>query len=381
MSPQIEGVLRLIKSALTGENCVLPKDFSVEDASQLGKLHRIEALLYHGGICCGLTKTDPGMEKLYRGCVKQMLVGERQHQQLENLRSLFRENDIRIVPLKGMILKELYPKPEMRWMGDADILICQEQYLTIKKILQSQGFALAGRTDHEIAWHHPHLRLELHTCLVPGRNQVLYNYFGDGWKRAYLQRENLYTMSPEDTLVFLVAHVAKHYTAGGIGIRQFVDLWLYTRAHSNLNQTYILQELEKIHLDKFYIYIMQMLQVWFADACWDPVSMEITRFIFESGCYGTHKNHILAQGVKQKSKARRILSALFPNYGEMKLRYPVLVRWPILLPFSWLVRGVNILLFHRKRISNKSRDLQMIADHTTKELQEHFDMLGLRSNL
>ena len=266
-------------------------------------------------------------------------------------------------------------------MGDADILIDSSQYPTIKNLLQSQGFTQAGRTDHEIAWHHPHLRLELHTQLVPERNRILFHYFGDGWQRAHQAKDNVYTMTPEDTLVFLVAHAAKHYAAGGIGIRQFVDLWLYTRAYAQLDQDYILQELSKIQLEKFYTCVMDMLRAWLDGGPWNDSIRTMTGYIFSSGCYGTHTNHVHAQGVKQKNKVRWLFSAIFPGYGEMKLRYPVLGRCPVLLPFIWLIRGVNILLFHRNRIHRKSQDLQMAADSKTKELQEHFDMLGLRSNL
>ena len=381
MTPLVEGVLQLIKSALTGQSGGMPTDFTVADAVQLGEKHGIEVMLYHGGIRCGLTKSDAGMQALYQGCLQKMLIAERQQQILNKVLQQFVENQIRIMPLKGMIMRELYPVPEMRWMGDADILIDVAQYPTIKNLLQSQGFTQAGRTDHEIAWHHPHLRLELHTQLVPERNRILFHYFGDGWQRARHDKDNVYTMTPEDTLVFLVAHAAKHYAAGGIGIRHFVDLWLYTRAYTQLDQDYILRELAKIQLEKFYTCVMNMLCAWFDNDPWDDGIHEMTSYIFASGSYGTHYNHVLAEGVKQNSKVRRILNAVFPGYGEMKLRYPVLGRWPFLLPFTWLLRGLNLIFFHRNRIRRKSQDLQMSADSRTKELQKHFDMLGLRSNL
>ncbi len=381
MTSPYEGVLQLIRSAITGESGMLPAAFSMEDVIPLARRHGIEAMVYYGGICCGLAKTDPGMQTLYQGCVRQMLVGERQRQQIEKLLQAFQENAIDALPLKGMILRELYPKPEMRRMGDADILIRSKQYPDIRCILESMGYTQVGKTDHEIAWHHPHLRLELHIRLVPERNKVLYDYFGDGWQRAKLQTGYLYAMSPEDTLVFLVAHVAKHYTAGGMGISQFVDLWLYTRANPRLDQSYIQQELGKMQLDKFYACVMHMLQMWFEQAQFDAISLKMTGFIFESGCYGTHRNHALAQGAKQKSKARRIWTSVFPGYAEMKLRYPILGRWPILLPATWFVRGGNILLFHRNRISRKTRDLKIATDKNIRALQQHFEDIGLRSNL
>ena len=381
MTPLVEGVLQLIKSALTGEGGGIPTDFTAADAVQLGKKHGIEVMLYHGGIHCGLSKSDAGMQALYQGCLRKMLIGERQRQILEQLLQLFAENKIRIMPLKGMLLREIYPIPEMRWMGDADILIDAAQYSTIKNLLQSKGFSQAGRTDHEIAWHHPYLRLELHTLLVPERNPILFHYFGDGWQRAHQVKDNVYAMTPEDTLVFLVAHAAKHYAAGGIGIRQFVDIWLYTQTHVALDQAYMQQELAKIHLEKFYACTLGMLRAWFSGGEWDECVREMTEFIFSSGCYGTRVNHALAQGAKQQSRVRRFWNAVFPGYGEMKLRYPVLGRWPVLLPFTWLVRGMSLILFHRNRIHRKSQDLQLAADSRTKELQKHFDMLGLRSNL
>lgn len=377
MTSQYEGLLQLIRSAITGESGQLPVAFSATDILPLAKRHGIETMVYYGGICCGLAKTDPGMQTLQQGCVRQMLVGERQRQQIEKLLQAFQENAIDALPLKGVILRELYPKPEMRWMGDADILIRAEQYPKIKRILESMGYTQAGKTDHEIAWHHPHLRLELHIRLVPERNKVLYDYFGDGWQRAKLQTGHRYAMSPEDTLVFLVAHVAKHYTAGGMGISQFVDLWLYIRANPQLDQGYIQQELEKIQLDKFYSCVMNMLQMWFTQAQFDEISLQMTGFIFESGCYGTHRSHALAQGAKQKSKVRWFLASIFPEYGEMKLRYPILECWPILLPATWIVRGGNILLFHRNRITRKTRDLQIATDKNIRALQQHFEDIGL----
>lgn len=381
MNPQHEGILQLVKSALTGKACSLPINFSLQEAFPIVCHHGIEAMVYYGAVYCGFSKSVPGMDKLYQGCVRRILLWERQQQQIEKLLQTFRENAIDVLPLKGVLLRDLYPKPEMRRMGDADILIRQTQYPRIKPILESLGYTRAGETDHEIAWHHPCLRLELHILLVPERNKLLYHYFGDGWKRAYLKSDHLYVMSPEDTLVFLVAHVAKHYTAGGIGIQQFVDLWLYTQTNPQIDQKYLQQELKKIHLNKFYFHVMNMLQMWFAQKQWDSLGVQMTEFVLASGCYGTGRNAAIAQGAKHKNIAQRLWASAFPGYGEMKLRYPILGRWPILLPATWIIRAGNILLLHRNRVPRKVRNLQIATEDTIRTLRQHFDDIGLRSNL
>ena len=53
------------------------------------------------------------------------------------------------MPLKGCNMKALYPSPELRVMGDADILIRVEQYDRIRPIIQSLGFEEYGDIFYE----------------------------------------------------------------------------------------------------------------------------------------------------------------------------------------------------------------------------------------
>ena len=54
--------------------------------------------------------------------------------------------------LKGASIKKIYPSSELRLMGDIDILIKEEQYEQIRKILCNIDLCEVNETDHELIW-------------------------------------------------------------------------------------------------------------------------------------------------------------------------------------------------------------------------------------
>ena len=238
------------------------------------------------------------------------------------------------MPLKGVHLKKLYPHPEMRRMGDADILIDCSKYETVRGFMQEFGYTEKYESNHEIVWAKKAVTIEFHKRLIPSYNKDYYQYFGDGWKLAkplagYTSR---FCMDPEDEMIYLFTHFAKHYRDSGIGIRHFVDLWVYQKHNPNMDQSYVRKELQKLQLLEFYENIMRTLRVWFENYPQDEKAEYITQFIFTSGEFG--RNHIssLSSTLKQTKggrtvetvKRKRVWKALFPNYAAMCQLYPVL---------------------------------------------------------
>ena len=92
-------------------------------------------------------------------------------------RAAFEKNGIAHMPLKGILMKQLYPRPDMRIMGDADILIRVEQYEKIKPLLEELGFAEKLESDHELICR---CRYNLYQanklCCVRIENQVKNNW-------------------------------------------------------------------------------------------------------------------------------------------------------------------------------------------------------------
>lgn len=383
-----KGILAIIKSALTGTACPLPEGFSIAEAFPIIKQHQIVTLAYEGASLCGISKTEPEMQRLFKGYCQCLLQSERQMRAAENICTSFVANDIDFLPLKGYNMKKLYPKPELRLMGDADILIRKEQYPAIKSIVEKLGFTEKTESDHEFIWTSPSLFLELHKRLIPSYNRDYYRYFGDGWKLAKKTKTSQFAMTPEDEFIFIFCHFAKHYRAGGIGLRHVTDLQVYLQANPAMDKKYLHAELHKLQLLEFFQNVQKLLSVWFDDAEGDEKTAFMTDFLFASGVWGKQETHSVSDAVKsahsagsvKKGKLRQTLQFLFPNKTSLQLRYPVLRKCPILLPFLWPVRWVTGFLFRRDNYRKHRKSLQTATTEKIESYQAALHYVGLDFN-
>lgn len=375
-----QGGIILMKSAITGKPYPLPEGFDLETAYPILATHHMDALIYQGAVNCGISRNTPIMKQLFQKYCRHMLYSEGQLRQIARITAAFEENGIDYLPLKGCLMKHLYPKPELRYMGDADILIRTEQYPSIVPIMESLGFTDAMETDHELHWHHRELKVELHKRLIPSNNEDFCEYFGIGWQLASNHSGCYWTMTVEDEWIFLFSHFTKHFRKGGIGCRHLVDLWVYLRNHTNMDESYIHNEFKKMQLLEFYENIRNVISVWFEDAVPDDKSLFITDYIFACGSWGTLENHTLYDSLRRnkmltgtQSKLVYLWKVIFPDLNSLRYKYPILIKAPWMLPIVWIYRPFYKVLFeHRqiKRVKNKMDSL------TTEKLQSRNQMLN-----
>jgi len=383
-------IINLIKSALIGEKVELSESFSVEDALKIAKKHRISILLYYGLANSQIKlPKEENYSTLELLSFKEVAVSNNQMYALSHLYSKFEENGIDYLLFKGSVLKELYPKPELRPMGDADILIKVQQYEKIKPIMEELGYDFGGEGLCEIIWKKKgQLYLELHKSLVPSNVEDYYIHFGTGWDMAIKSSgyNCRYELSPEDHFLFIFTHLARHYRSGGIGIKHFVDIWMYNRIYNNLDSDYIIRRLDEIGLKEFYHNVIDTLSVWFDGKEDTSMSDFITSIVFESGAVGLQSKYILSDALKRKAETNNsILSAkqskirwlLFLPYDIMCLKYPVLKKVPILLPLFWVIRGINAIIFKKNKIKNSLEEVNGIKDTEVEEYRQALDYVGL----
>ena len=379
------GILLILKSAITGEGSALPAGFDLETALPVIKKHHLETLVYHGGSNCGVDIMSPVMLTLLQRSFAQMMRSEGQVAAVEGLCAAFEEKGIDYMPLKGCNMKARYPKPELRLMGDADILIRMEQYDAVRTVAAGLGYQAVCESDHELVWQSDALHLELHKRLIPSYNKDYYTYFGDGWRLAKRKDGCRHWMTPEDEWIYLFTHFAKHYRDGGIGCRHVLDLWVYLHSCPGLDEGYIRRELQKLQLQQFHGNVRRLLDTWFADGAEDDVTAMMTDFVFDSGSWGKWENHVLAAEVKNRAAAgsarggrvRTVCSLLFPSAQNMAARYPVLKKAPWLLPVMWPVRWADAALFRRERVIKKQNDLRSATAEKVDGYQKAMNYVGL----
>ena len=394
-----KGIITLIKSAITGTGHPLPDGFDINEALKQLSRHGIIPLAYTGAVLCGIPKTEPAMQQMFQIYLKLLLRSEMQMAQVQNICSAFEKKGIDYMLLKGSRLKELYPKPELRQMGDADILIREEQYEQIAEIMPSLGFRFKSDNPHEHTWLSDDLYLELHTYMFSWTLKDYYSFYADSWQvTKHLCGTQYEFISHEDEFIYLFTHYAKHYRGGGIGCRHLIDLWVYRCSFPEMNDDYIHETLKKLHLLEFYQNTMDTINVWFGDdqsEAGTPADRQqtektefITEYIFSSGNWGSARSHALAEAVKSihdmdsdhYNRKRSLLRAAFPGPEIMHVRYPILKKHPALLPIFWLVRIANAILFRRKNIDKIWQAHQHATPDKVESFQQSLDYVGLEFN-
>lgn len=390
MNPQIRGMILIIKSALDGKKYSLPECFDFSKAIRIAKSHQISAIVYYGALNCGISRNLPQMQQLFFEVCGYVSVNERQNYDFGELFSMFEKNKIEYMPLKGTLIKKMYPKEEMRIMSDADILIKIAQYNEIKRIMLSLGYEEILESDHELVWRKNGINIELHKRLIPSYNKDYFEYYGDGWRlaRRCLDGSTRYEMSNEDQMIYLFTHFSKHYRDKGIGIKHIIDLWVYRKNIKSLNETYVLSELKKLQLDEFYKNIISTLSVWFEEVESDKITDLITKVIVSSGVYGTREAQVLSTAVKKskdvgtakKARNKRIIEVFFPPLNKMSELYPVLRKVKYFLPVMWVVRWFDILIFRRKNLVVQIENIRSMSEKNIDGYQQNLNLVGLDFN-
>lgn len=385
MNATHQGIITLLKSAITGQSYALPQDFDLARASAMVRAHHMSTLIYAGALNCGISAEHAEMKKLFQYYCQAQLISERQMRELDRLYDAFEKNGLDYMPMKGSILKALYPRPEMRLMGDADILIRQEQYDRIVPIVEQLGFKGGDACGHHYVWEKKTLSLELHHMMVPVEYRIMHAYYGTGWKDAHPAGGRRYAMSAEDTFIFLLSHFAKHFRGGGIGCRHVVDLWVYLRANPSLDEKRLLKRLDELHLQRFYHNIRKLIQVWFEDAAPDETTECLTEYIMRNGSWGNATGILLSAVVREQQNPRSsMLGArlslaskwIYPGAHTMRLEYPILKTRPALLPLYACMRFFKKIT-SLKVLKRKTAGFLLLNKQNIDQHQQMLDYFGL----
>lgn len=375
----------LLRSGLKGETVTVEEPFPFEETVREAARHGVENLLFYGLRAAGFTVKDPKMKSLLHTVGENIFVNENQVATANSVCEAFEKNGIDYMPLKGLLLRELYPAAEMRTMGDVDILIKTEQYPAICDLLTALGFTPVLESVYELVWQKDNtLYLELHKSLFPTYDVDFHTEFGDGWNRAVRQGDTCrYALSLEDNFVYLLTHFAKHYLDGGIGFRHLADLWVYLQAHPNLDTEKMLPTLERLHLDTFYKNVVYALSVWMDGATVTPAAAEILHTVWASGVYGTEKDHRIAGAERHtvtsaaKMKRRHLWAFMFPPFELMSYAYPVLKKAPLLLPLVYVWRFITKAVLRPKRVLQRSKSIITVTEDDVKNRQAALRLVGL----
>ncbi len=379
-------MLTLLRGALNQESVSLDTSVDFAELVQHAQRHGIENMLYFGAAAAGMSKSDPQMQALLRKVGERIFVTENQIAEAEAVCAAFDQAGIDYLPVKGMVLRSMYPNSDMRTMGDVDILIRTEQQDAINQLMPTLGFVFVLESAHECNWGKPGiLYMELHKSLFADYETDLYPVFGNGWNLAKQEdATHRYTLSPEDHFLYVFVHFAKHYRGGGVGLRHLSDVAVMLKNGHLTDYSYIEQQLRAMDMLDFYRNVLDVIDVWLGDGMPTEKTDFILREIWGSGVYGTHEGHLTAHveraasGAVENAKRNYAWKLLFPSYREMALKYPFLKKASFLMPFMWPVRWITAGLLRPRHAAQRYRNMQAVSTADIANRQEALRFVGLK---
>ena len=271
------------------------------------------------------------------------------------------------MPLKGAVLKDLYPRLGMRQMSDNDILVDGSRLPDACAIMEKLGFACDHRSSAHVVYNKPPVSsFELHHRLFGAdQDRRIYRYYRDVKARLIRDegRQWGYHFCDEDFYVYMLAHENKHYLEGGTGLRSLLDVYVYCRKKGDsLDWNYIGEETEKLGLREFEERSRSLAFHLFDGESLTEAEDDMLTYILSSGTYGTmqHKvtNKVQRLGGGAAGKLRYVLSRVFLPMDTVRTAYPTFARIPVLLPFLPIWRLILGLRSRRKKLAGEWKTLK-----------------------
>ncbi len=286
----------------------------------------------------------------------------------------FEETHIRYLPLKGTVLRRLWPEPWMRTSCDIDILVHESDLERATTILTSElQYQIKETSSHDITMLLENgARLELHYNMDEKRVAASAPILSRIWDYAFsAEGKYRHDLSDEMFYFYHIAHMAKHLMNGGCGIRSFLDLWLlnHRREYDVKKRAQLIAE---GGLTQFEQAAVRLSEVWLSGAELDDLSAQMEEYIVRGGVYGTMQNHLEVER-SQTGSFRYFFSRMFPPYDSLKYAYPVLEKHKFLLPVMELRRLGK--LFDKNRRESFFSNIQAAGRITNAKRQSVSDFL------
>lgn len=366
--------LRILKNFIWGEESIVLKDMDWENIIKHAHLHQLEAIFYK----------QTQKKEFQNAFVAQTYFYVNRRKLIDELRSSLK--GFEFIFVKGIEIAKYYPYPELRSMGDSDLLVHSNDKAEIHKIFIKLGYSFNDYHEEESKYIKNKMEIEMHDNLlhILEDDETSYSFFNQVWNYVHDGK-----LDWNFHMIYLLKHMSRHMLSGGIGFRQFMDIAILTQKLT-LDWDWIEQELKKINLLVFSKNVFALINIWFDVK--SPIEInelnstfikEATNLIYECGVFGNtaRDKDIISISNKVRNENKPfwfvkmcfILSRLFPSYQDMIQSgfYSYLRKTKYLLPVAWIDRLIKCFT-----VDNKKKSLKKNLFSSYKKIKQRNDYLS-----
>lgn len=403
MNKTQEQLIKIINSTIHSKRVKFDKDEVInwDELLEEAREHSVTSLIYSS-----INKSNiiNSLEKDRLNLLKEQIfysnINQVKHikQTVVILKEL-RMRNIDAIVLKGLVVRSLYPNPDLRTMSDADIIVHREDLSKLTEVLLSMNYVKTKHEDEHgahIVFNKLNSCIEVHWTLLnedffKGDKLFEQNLWNNTMKIEIGDTEAL-SLSWEDLAVHLCIHMASHFSHKGFGVRQLCDLVLVVeKKYDEINWVSFNEKIRACKIEKFTAAIFNVCRKLFNM----NIPQELSSIykvdektlnlliddIFESGVFGNKNiNNMFGRelafdkGMENGSNRIRVMGRfirlLFPPISEMNDKYNYAKRYKILAPVAWIhhlfegifnknynMKNKIVMLFSTVAISNSRSKL------------------------
>ena len=223
-------IVALLKISLWGQsNNEICSDWNV--LSKIAKDQGVASFVYEGARRAGLSIPDEICQKWKNHIKASMFQNERLLFAQDAVVRAFRQAGIPVAVLKGSSAARYYPQPELRALGDIDLLVKSTDVPAARSLLLQDGYK---ECEYEHGFHIGFSKhgvyLELHQQVTafpdtPGGQAAkkVADGFLDELEIGSICGYEFPVLNRQNQALSLLLHMVRHMFEGGIGLRQLCD--------------------------------------------------------------------------------------------------------------------------------------------------------------
>lgn len=360
---------------------------------QLAQIHCVTGILGYMSMKYPICP-DGEMKKSLRGlCLNTIALFARRNALAEAIVEKLEKAGIDHILMKGSVLRDFYPVPELRTFGDIDVVIRPEDRQKSHELMLSLGYHVETDWEPVFSYAREQELYEIHSDIMEidvSEKADYQGYFRQMWQYARPVGNHSYRFTPEFHFLYMLTHIAKHIHGSGAGARMYLDVVAFIRHYgSNVDWKWIENQLQELQLYDFASVVLTAVEDWFGIAkpmdCKQierAVMEEFCVFTMEAGVFGHHFREGALAGLKHTDqeetapRVRQLLRRTFPAAETIQTRYTYLQDKPWLLPVAWVHRLVK----NRDSLGKHAQEAQeiLLADSAEiRRLQKLTKDIGL----
>ena len=383
MTKEIYYLLSLCRAHLEEKKLSLDENINYEKLFSLSLSHNLSALVY-----CVINTSEnkevvpeETFAKFQNTFFEAVMRYEAQSGLIKEIDALLTKNKIRHVFFKGAWIRDYYPVPEVRVMGDIDLLFSVNDRDSVRDIFVKNGFKLVNSNGPVFDYEKDGYKIEAHTKLFGAK-------IGTADVEKVSDRAFDYTefdnyrgkFDVNFHFAYLIAHLAHHFWFYGAGIRLVYDLAVVQK-NFKLDYEKVFSLLDEMGLERFGKVILSVCKKWFGTGEDYVENTEDTeKFLLSYGVFGNSNRNRSAvierkelEEGKSTSPVMTRLRLLFPPYRKLKdIPYIKFIDGrPYLTPLAWAYRIYYNFRYRKDFVKNATGKIG--SDESKKEAERELD--------